>query len=225
VKHLRWTLVLAAAVALIAVPVAAAKPPGGAVISPAHSAGGLSGGELLGQFWAVQLENPADAFLGGCFSLGKGGKVAVPAPDENFAASCTVKPGTPVYIAPGSECSDVEEPPFFGADEAEQRECAIAFDREFFTAATVSVDGAEPIDFRKRRFEAVSPQVTVELAPDNFLGVPAQTATFVAHAWAFLVRGLTPGEHVISVVVEAVDGVVTEARITIDVLPPGHARL
>ena len=85
-----------------------------------------------------------------------------------------------MYIAPGGECSDVEELPFFAVGEAEQRECAIAFDHEFFTALTVSVDGAEPIDFRKRRFEAVSPQMTVELAPDNFLGVPAQTATFVA---------------------------------------------
>jgi hypothetical protein len=224
VKHLRWTLVLAAAVALSAVPVAAAKPPGGAVISPVHHAAGLSGGELLGQFWAVQLENPADAFLGDCFSLGKKGKIAVPAPDENFAAECTVKPGTPVYIAPGGECSDVEDPPFFGEDEAAQRACVLAFDREFFLAASVSVDGAEPVDFLTPRFEVISPQMTVQLAPDNFLGVPPQTATFVAHAWAFVVRGLTPGEHVITALVETADGAVTEARFIINVVPPGRAR-
>jgi hypothetical protein len=223
VKYLRWTLVLAAAVALSAVSVAAAKPPGGAVISPVHRAAGLSSGELLGQSWATQLENPADAFLGSCFFLGKNGKIAVPAVDENFTASCTVKPGTPVYIAPGSECSDVEEPPFFGEDEAAQRACAIAFDLEFFVRITVSVDGAPPIDVRTPRFADISPQMTVELAPDNLLGVPAQTATFVAHGWAFLVRGLTPGTHVITVVAEDSDGVVTEAPLTINVVPRGHA--
>jgi hypothetical protein len=223
VKHLRWTLVLAATVALCAVPAAAAKPPGGAVISPVHHVGGLPAGELLGQFWAVQLENPADAFLGDCFTLGNHGKIAVPAPDENFAATCTVKPGTPVYIAPGSECSDVEEPPFFGEDEAAQRECALAFDRDFFVSITVSVDGAAPFDVRKPRFEDISPQMTVDLDPDNFLGVPAQTANFVAHAWAFVVRGLTPGEHVIDVVAETSDGVVTDAVLTINVVPPGRA--
>jgi hypothetical protein len=222
VKHLRWTLVLEAAVAACVVPSAAAKPPGGAVISPVHSAGGLSSGEFLGQFWAVQLENPADAFLGGCFSLGNHGKVAVPAVDENFEASCTVKPGTPVYIAPGSECSDVEDPPFFGEDEAAQRACVLAFDHDFFVRIDVSVDGAPPVDARRPRFEDISPQMTVDLAPDNFLGVPPQTATFVAHAWAFLVRGLSPGEHVISIVVEDVDGFVTDAVLTINVAPPGR---
>jgi len=217
-------LVLVVTGALCSVPVAAAKPPGGAVISPVHHAGGLSAGELLGQFWAVQLENPGDAFLGGCLTLGKRGKIAAPAPDENFTATCTVKPGTPVYIAPGSECSDVEDPPFFGADEAAQRECAIAFDRDFFVRVEVSVDGAAPLDVLEPRFEDVSPQMSVDLAPDNFLGVPPQAATFVAHAWAFLVRGLTPGEHVIDVVTEDPDGFVIDAVLTINVVPGGHAR-
>jgi hypothetical protein len=221
-KHLRWTLVGAVAMALCVVPVAVAKPPGGAVISPVHSAGGLSGSELFGAGWAAQLENPPDAFVGGCMPLGHKGKIAAPVPDENFTASCTIKPGTPIYIFFGSECSNVEEPPFFGADAAAQRACALAFDEAFFTAASVSVDGAEPVNVLTPPFEVFSPQMTVDLPPDNILGVPPQTATFVAHGWAVIVRGLRPGEHTVTVVVDA-GGEATTFPATINVVPPGHA--
>ena len=61
---------------------------------------------------------------GGCFPLERHGKVLASEPDENFEVNCTIKPGTPVFFYFGSDCSDVEEPPFFGADEAEQAECA-----------------------------------------------------------------------------------------------------
>jgi hypothetical protein len=224
VKHLRWIVLGSVALALCAAQPAAARPPGGAVISPGHAAGGLSGPQLLGESWAIQLEQPADAFLGGCLFVGNRDKVAVPVPDENLTAFCTVKPGTAVYILPGSECSDVEDPPFFGADAAEQRACAIAFDRDFFVAASISVDGGTPVDMLRPRFEVVSPQMTVDLPEDNLLGVPPGPATFVAHAWAVLVRGLPPGEHVISVDVTTSDGVTTTVPLTIDVVPRGHAR-
>ena len=224
-KRLRWFVLGVAVLVLCAVPVAVAKPSqqrGHAVIAPVHSAGGLSGSELLGAGWAAQLESPADAFLGGCMPLGNKGKLAVPVPDPDFTASCTVKPGTPVYIFFGSECSDVEDPPFFGADAAAQRACALAADEAFFVAATIAVDEGEPVDLLTPRFEVFSPQMTVDLAPDNFLGVPPQTATFVAHGWAVIVRGLTPGEHVITVEVTTTNGVATFPA-TINVVPRGHA--
>ena len=223
-KHLRRALLGAVALVLCAAQVAAARPPAGAVISPAKAAAGLSGGELLGEGWVTQLEQPADAFLGGCLFVGKHDKVAVPIPDENLTSFCTVRPGTPVYIAPGSECSDVEEDPFHGDDAAEQEACAIAFDREFFVAASISVDGGTPVDMLRPRFEVISPQMTVDLPPDNLLGVDPGPATFVAHAWAVLVRGLPPGEHTISVDVTTSDGVTTTAPLTINVVPRGHAR-
>jgi hypothetical protein len=223
VKHLRWTLVLAAAMALSAVPVAAAKPPGGAVISPVHSAAGLTGGELLGESWATEFESPPGAFVGGCIPLGKNGKVVFPLTDENFTSFCTVKPGTPVFLAPGSECSDVEDPPFFGADEAAQRACALAADEEFFVSAVMTVDGGEPVDLLTPRFELFSPQMSVELPPDNVFEIPAQPVTFVAHGWGVLVRGLRPGEHVIALEVETSDGERTTVLLTIDVVPRGHA--
>jgi hypothetical protein len=182
----------------------------------------MSGGELLADNWVTDLSNPAGTFAGGCMLLGNGDKVVFPAIDENLAAACTVKPGTPVFIAPGSECSDVEDPPFFGATAAEQRACAIAVDREYFLSTTVSVDGGEPIELVTRRYELVSPQTTVDLAPDNSLGVPPQTATFVAHGWGALIRGLRPGTHTITADVVTTDGEATVV-FTIAVVPPGHA--
>ena len=222
-QHLRWTVLGAVALILCAVPVAAAKPPGGAVIKPVHSSGGLSAGELLGESWAVTFRSPPGAFVEECIPLA-GGKVAFPLPGENFTSFCTVKPGTPIMIAPGAECSDVEEEPFFGEDAAAQRACALAFDEEFFVSITMSVDGGSPVNIRTRRFELFSPQMTVDLPEDNVFGIPAQTMTFVAHSWAVMVGGLTPGEHTIAITATASDESVTTALLTVDVVPPGRAR-
>ena len=193
------------------------------MILPVHSAAGLTGGELLGQSWATEFESPPGAFVGECIPLGKNGKVVFPLPDENLSAFCTVKPGTSVFIAPSSECSNIEDPPFFGADAAAQRACALAFDEEFFVSATISVDGGRAVDLLTPRFELFSPQMTVELPPDNVFGVPPQTVTLAAHGWGAIVRGLPPGEHVIAIDVETSEDVTT-ALLTIDVVPPGHAR-
>ena len=221
-KALRWIALLAVALSTCVPSVAGAKPPGGAVISPARAAAGLSGGELLGETWADELEVPADAFAGSCHYVGKNDKVAVPVPGDDLTASCTVRPGSPVYILPGSECSDVEEDPFFGADAAAQRACAIEFDHDYFLSVRISVDGGSPVETVTPRFEVVSPQMSVNLAPDNFLGVPPGPATFVAHAWGSLVRGLSPGEHVISADVSTSDGVSDTVVYTIDVVPRGR---
>jgi hypothetical protein len=223
-KQLRAVVFGALAFALCAVPaaVAQAAPPGGASLTPVHRAGGLSGSELFGESWAVTMD---PAVFGTCISLGPQGNVIAPiASIEELEVSCTVKPGTPLYISFGSECSDVEEPPFFGADAEAQRECALAFNEEFFVAASLSVDGGEPVNTRAPRFAVVSPQMTVDLPPDNILGVPPQTATFVAAGWAMMLRGLPPGEHTIEGAITDVNGFTSVAVITIDVVPPGRAR-
>ena len=144
--------------------------------------------------------------------------MVAPEPDSNFTAQCTIKKGTALFFYFGSDCSDVEPPPFFGADAEAQRDCAVAVDHDFFRGATVSVDGDEAIDFFKPRFELVSPQRTVDLPPDNVLGVPAQRATFVAHAWAVAVRKLHIGQHTITVVVSDAEGVVSTFAASIEVV-------
>jgi hypothetical protein len=116
----------------------------------------------------------------------------------------------------------VEEEPFFGEDAAAQRECALAFDREFFVSATLSVDDGRPVNILTPRFELFSPQMTVDLPDDNMFGIPAQTATFVAHGWGAIIRGLTPGVHTITIAVTTSDGFDTPALLTIEVVPPGR---
>lgn len=214
-RHLRRAVLTAAVAALCAAPLAAAHDHhkgGGAVVVPA-------GEELFGEAWAQLLSNPADTFSGRCMPLGR--KVVAPEPGADFTATCKVRRGTTLLFYFGSECSDVEEPPFFGADEQAQRACALAFDQEFFQSAHLTVDDGEAVDILNPRFELFSPQRTVELPENNFLGVPPQTATFTAHGWAALVRKLRPGEHTITVEVTDTDGVTTFTAF-IDVVRRGH---
>jgi hypothetical protein len=192
------------------------------VVTSAHNVLGTSGSKLLGEVWFQLLANPVDTFGGDCIPLTRKGDVVAPEPDANLTAQCTVKKGTALFFYFGSDCSDVEPPPFFGADAEAQRACAVAVDHDFFTGATISVDGAEPIAFLKPRFELVSRQRSVDLPPDNFLGVPAGPATFVAHAWAVQVSKLHKGPHTIAVVVSDEEGGVSTFTASIDVVGGRH---
>jgi len=64
--------------------------------------------------------------------------------------------------------------------------------------------------------------MTAELPDDNWLGIPARTATLVAHQWIAQVRKLRPGRHTISVhaVTKAFD---TTSTFILDVRRGGHS--
>jgi hypothetical protein len=228
-KSLRFTVVAVLAVALCSAPVALAggahkhgggHKHGGVVATPVHKkVAGLSGGELLGEAWVQLLSVPAGTFAGSCMPVAH--KVVSPEPDADGNSSCTIKKGTSLFIPIGSDCSNVEPEPFFGADEAAQRECAIAAD-EFFVAISIAVDGGEPVDIRNPRFELLSPQRSVVLPEDNLLGVPPGPATFVAHGWAALIKKLRPGEHTITVVVSDAEGGTFTGTIFVEVVRGGH---
>jgi hypothetical protein len=188
------------------------------VLSAPAAEARLKGGELLGEAWFQVLSHPAGTFSGGCMPVTH--KVVSPEVDLEGNASCTIRKGTTVMLFLGSECSDVEEPPFFGATAREQRECAIAAD-EFFVSAQVSIDGGDPIEQVDPRFEFISPQRTVDLPEDNFLGVEAQEATFVAHGWILLIQKLRPGDHVISGTVTDVEGTTSPFEIQLEVVRGG----
>jgi hypothetical protein len=221
-RHLRYAVLAAVAVALCAAPGAVAHKShkgGGVVVAPAHKVAGLTGGELLGEAWVQLLSVPAGTFAGSCTPVTH--KVVSPEPDADGNSSCTIKKGTSLFIPVGSDCSNVEPEPFFGADEAAQRECAIAAD-EFFVAISIAVDGGEPVDIRNPRFELLSPQRSVVLPEDNLLGVPPGRATFVAHGWAALIKKLRPGEHTITVVVTDSEGGTFTGTISVEVVRGGH---
>ena len=143
----RFTLVMLA-LALYATPDALAKDKQkGELVPVPQRVAGMTGGELLGEGWADFLAAPAGTFSGGCMPVAH--KVVSPEVDAEGNASCTIRKGTTLMLFLGSECSNVEEEPFFGADARQQRQCAIEAD-QFFVSALVSLDGGAPVN-RSRR--------------------------------------------------------------------------
>jgi hypothetical protein len=131
--------------------------------------------------------------------------------------TCAVRVGTPVVVSALSvACSDVDPPPLFGADEAAQRACDLAW-ASSATDYRITVDRQPPIDVKADRFAVFSPLTTVQIPPDSLFGLPAGPATFVAYGWIAQVRGLCRGRHTISVHVSGADfdedsGVIVEVE-------------
>jgi hypothetical protein len=173
-------------------------PGGGARIVPAHVVRGLTGGELIGAGFAADYVRPVDTPSPDCRTLGRRDDILLMTP-TGTTITCTVKPGTPILVfGLGSACSNIEGPPFYGEDAAAQEDCAREFNRTFALGTQVSIDGRRPVDLLTDRFEVTSPQRTVVLPENNFLGQPAGTVgTLVAVAYIGVVRGLTPGQHTI----------------------------
>jgi hypothetical protein len=215
-RDLRRSVLAVVAVVLCAAPAAASSHQrdgdGAPRVTPA-------GPGLLAATWLVELQTPADSALrGGCVQVRR--NVVLPLLGADSVATCTIPVGTSVLIAAGSECSNVEEPPFYGADYPAQLRCAIAADREW-TALSISIDGADPVNLLRRRYEAVSRQQSVTLPEGNILGVAAGPATFTAHGWQVLVRNLRPGTHTI-VADAVVAGEPVTATLTINVVGRDH---
>jgi hypothetical protein len=109
-----------------------------------------------------------------------------------------VKPGTKIFVAAWtSECSTLEEFPFFGRDEAELRACARAVDAGIIRT-DVTLDG-NPVPVS----EVESGLLRLNLPGDNIFGAPAGTGPLsVAHGWVALLHPLTPGTHTITLHIE-----------------------
>ena len=207
--------------ALICASPAAARPDdhrGGARVVPAHVIHGLTGGELAGTAFArccYAGEPPTT-----CPTFGRRGEIGFAGP-MGRTVTCTVKPGTPIFVFGfGSACSNVELPTPYGAEgEAAQRACAREHTQEEVLAVHVTVDGGAPVDIRSDRFEVTSPQMTAVLPEDNPYDKPADTtAHFVADIYAAAIRGLTPGRHTVVLDIATVFGPVGGTTI-IDVAP------
>ena len=211
-RHARALLVAVGAVVALAL----VTPSAGAVPDRKLAA-------TLGAVWETVLETPPaqNPFADGdpCIRLGK--LVAPFTPLGSAEVTCTVRPGTPVFVtAESSECSTVEAPPFFGSDEASLRQCARDADAGF-AIPSVTVDG-RPVAVR----EVETGLLTVDIPADNILGVPAQQAFSVAHGWVALLPPMPPGSHLVVLRVVGTDvfGAPLDLtnRTTIVVQPPGR---
>jgi hypothetical protein len=146
----------------------------------------------LAALWTTLLETPSaeNPFGSGgsafaCIDLG--GTVAPFAPGG--VESCTVKPGTKIFVAASSfECSTFEGQ---GTTEAELRECARQVDVQL--APTVTVDG-ESVQVA----EVETRLLNIVLPAGNLFDQPAGTRGLsVGHGWVTLLHPLTPGTHTI----------------------------
>jgi hypothetical protein len=206
-------LVLAAAIWAVANPVAPAAADHDGQLVPAHKRiGGLTGGQLIGEETRLLLElpaaeNPLAAAGESCFPTGRRGRVLIvwTRPATQAPAECTVRPGTSVFLFGGWVfCDPVELPPFYAVTAREQRRCAVdvlhthpAF--AAVDAILVTVDGRRPVDIKRERYVAVSPQGTAQLPAGNVLGVAAQETTFVTAGYVAMLRPLRRGVHTITV--------------------------
>ncbi len=165
--------------------------------SGARAAGGSRrrprAGEWLGRWSEVLLETPAtdqeDPF---CASLGRG--VVAPFSLANRELTCSVPEGTRVKDRLfTNECSDVENPPYFGRTPRERRACAVDYDEESLILLEITVDGRNTrLD---RRWRAQSPDLVAWLPADNILGAPAGRARYAADGWFTITKPLARGRH------------------------------
>jgi hypothetical protein len=198
----RTLIVLAATLGILFVQVA----PASATAASAARSGKLASD--LAALWTTVLETPSaqnsfgtggSAF--GCWDLG--GTVAPLAPGG--VESCTVKPGTKLFVAGfTAECSTFEGN---GTTEAELRTCARKSDLQ--AAPTVTLDGRSvPLA------EAETPLLNIVLPAGNLFDKSAGTSGLsVGHGWVALLHPLPPGTHTIVI------GVTVPTTTTIVVKP------
>jgi hypothetical protein len=165
----------------------------------------------LGKLWTTVLQTPSDRNSFGtggpafaCWDLG--GTVAPFAPAG--VDSCTVKPGTKIYVAASTaECSTFEGN---GTTEAELRQCATQTDAQ--VAPSVALDGKTVT-----ATEAETGPLKILLPAGNLFDQPAgATGLSVAHGWVALLHPLTPGTHTITI-----DNATQKITTTI-LVEPGH---
>ena len=148
-------------------------------------------GTTLADLWKTALEPPDGPFNGGNPCVDLGGRVVAPfgslGPNP---ITCTVAAGTKIFVAAVSwECSTVEAPPSYGANEAQLRRCArngIAG----YTRHSVTVDGC-PVPVTK----VETALIPLDLKAGNVLTGTPQQASSVAAGWVTLLHPLRPGTH------------------------------
>ena len=121
------------------------------------------------------------------------------------AISCTVNPGTNVFVVGFSvECSTFEGN---GTTEAALRTCARNANQ---IVPTITLDGRPaPVA------EAETPLLHITLPADNVFGLPAgDQGLSVGHGWVVALHPLTPGSHTLVIRTGTLDPVTTQIVVT-----------
>jgi hypothetical protein len=150
----------------------------------------------LAALWTTVLQTPKDQNSFGtggqkfaCWDLG--GNVVAPLAPPPGAESCTVKPGTKIFVAWTGECStfEVTAPPCDDPDLAKGARASIPTP----TVTSVTVD-----DRTVSLTEVTTSVQPITLPANNLFGAAAGSrGQFVADGWVTLLNPLTPGRHTI----------------------------
>jgi len=175
-------------------------------VAPPHSdAYGHTYGGWSAEWWQWYLSIPTGAphpAIGGDCGEGQSGKVFHLAADFTGSEGipCTVPTGKAVLFAMANiECSTVEAPPFFGANEEALRDCATCWaDLIDVSSLQASLDGEALADLGSYR--AASPLFTFAYPADNIFGIPGGPATgdAVSDGYWALLNPLSAGVHALS---------------------------
>jgi hypothetical protein len=117
---------------------------------------------------------------------------------------CVVKKGTSIFFPIlNVACNDIEAPPFFGANEQDQRICANNFiNATILESLQLEIDGKSIDNIEQYRvdspaggFEFTAVENNPFVTPE---GIPVGDGTGVSDCFWILLKDLKPGEHTIS---------------------------
>jgi hypothetical protein len=172
------------------------------ILPPGASAYGKSYGEWSAAWWQWALAMPVSAnplFDTADCDAGQSGKVWFLGGAFTGSATtrhCDVPAGKAIFVPIANvECSTVEPPPFFGANEAELRACAKAF-QDGATGMLCTVDGREITGLDGYRVQ--SPLFDFSAPADNALFIPGPVSgQSISDGVWLLLAPLSAGEHTI----------------------------
>src|SRR5262245_16638557 len=108
--------------------------------------------------------------------------------------SCTVPAGEALFFpVVNAECSNVEPPPFFGADEAAMRACARSF-IDGVNVLNVTIDGRSVDDIRSS-YRADSPLYSFSAPAGGLFGPDPVTGMSVSDGYWIFLAPLSAGTH------------------------------
>jgi hypothetical protein len=202
---MRGTFAVAAALPALGLATAAVAGNPNPEVAPVNSnAYGHSYGGWSAEWWKwfLSIPTPDHPGIGGDCGVAQSGPVFFLAADftGSEGVPCTIPAGKAIFFAMANvECSTVEPPPFFGADEEELRACAKCFaDQIVVSSLEATLDDEELGDLGSYR--AASPLFTFEYPADNIFGIPGGPATgeSVSDGYWLLLNPLSAGNHTLA---------------------------
>jgi hypothetical protein len=176
------------------------------VFAPRSHPYGHSYGEWVAAFWQYALARPLEGhpFVDSPeydFSAGQSGKVwfwSAPDDDGNgnpIEREVTIPKNTSLFLTVRDvEVSSLEEAPFFGATEEEQRAGADYF-ADHIRNVSVSIDGAPVRTVKSYRFD--SPQFEFDAPTPWIFGATGGHGTAVGDGYYLMIKPLSKGTHTI----------------------------